>query len=522
MGVIIKKLYDKILNFQIPILNSRLTFKEVRKLPTQYREEVNILKSEVFKKTSFLPTSFSISQRLKYVEFNMTEEKSKCPLCDGLRVFNLKKRVFKLTCGRKDSLHKNYIYDHIKKTRDNTNLKKYGLKSYTSTDEFKEKSKKTILKKYGVYNVFKSKDIQQKIKEIKTRNKKPDLLDKINFNKYQSKKGFINIYSIQEDYSCSVDTIYRKLRMDSIDYKKRSGSSNPENEIVTFIRSLDQDTEIIKNSRQIIKPKELDIYLPEYKLAIEYNGLMFHSQGISHAAILHKPNLDKNIHLNKTKACEVQGIQLLHINENEWLNPKLRVIWKSVIKNKLNKNTCKLGARECKFASLIQLKNSKQFLDENHLQGAGAIGNIRYGLTYKEELVALMTFSKARFSKADYELVRFSIKKDYTVMGAASKLLKAFKKEYKGTIVSYANRRWSDGNLYKALGFELINTSPPNFYVFHPSNKSKLWHRVSFQKHKLQDKLPNFDDSKTAEWNIFKAGYRKIYDSGNYVFLSKP
>ena len=72
-----------------------------------------------------------------------------------------------------------------------------------------------------------------------------------------------------------------------------------EEQIVKYLKELDPDTEIILNSRKIIPPMELDIYLPEYKLAIEVDGLMFHSRGISQHSIFNKPYFPKNKHLEK-------------------------------------------------------------------------------------------------------------------------------------------------------------------------------------------------------------------------------
>ncbi|MBR4315953.1 MAG: hypothetical protein IKP65_03150, partial [Alphaproteobacteria bacterium] len=59
----------------------------------------------------------------------------------------------------------------------------------------------------------------------------------------------------------------------------------------------------------------------------------------------------------------------------------------------------------------------------------------------------------------DYELIRFASKIGYQVIGGASKLLSYFRKQYKGSIISYADRRYSNGKLYEAIGFKLIGKS---------------------------------------------------------------
>lgn len=112
--------------------------------------------------------------------------------------------------------------------------------------------------------------------------------------------------------------------------------SKAQDDLVSFICDI-KDIQITVNSRSIIHPYELDIYLPEYNIAIEYNGLYWHSED----------NIqDKNYHLNKLLLCEKKGIRLIQIFEDEWLYRQHIV--KSRIKHILGKNKeVSLGAREC-------------------------------------------------------------------------------------------------------------------------------------------------------------------------------
>ena len=74
-----------------------------------------------------------------------------------------------------------------------------------------------------------------------------------------------------------------------------------------------------------------------------------------------------------------------------------------------------------------------------------------------------MTFSKPRFNKNyDYELLRLCSKKFTNIVGGASKLFKYFISKYKGSIISYTNRRFSNGNIYRQLGFSELKNSKPN------------------------------------------------------------
>jgi len=283
-------------------------------------------------------------------------------------------------------------------------------------------------------------------------------------------------------------------------------TSTQEKEIVTYIKSLKKDIEIKQNSRSIIAPNELDIFLPEYKLAIEYNGIYWHTEK--------NGKKGRNYHLTKTKQCVEKNITLLHIFGNEWKEKKN--IWKSIIANKINKIES-IYARKCEIKK-VGNEQSKNFLNDNHLQGSvGA--SYKIGLFYEKKLVSLMTFSKPRFNKTvDWELARFATKLNIRVIGGASKLFKYFLKENKNSsIISYADKRFSEGNLYKVLGFKEEKDSPPNY--FYTKDNGKLWSRVKFQKHKLKNLLEDFNFELTEWENMQKNKWDRIWDCGNKVFI---
>ncbi len=280
-----------------------------------------------------------------------------------------------------------------------------------------------------------------------------------------------------------------------------SGVSGKEKEVTDFIESIYLG-EIVENSRKVITPKELDIFIPEKNLAVEFNGIYWHSEKY----------LDKNYHIDKTNLCKDKGIQLIHIFEHQWLDKS--EIFKSVIANKLGLSQ-KIYARKCK---VVELSNVSVFLDENHLQG-NCPSSIKLGLVYDNELVSVMTFVKPRFNKdCQYELLRFCNKLNTTVIGGASKLLKYFEKNYNPkSIISYANLQWSNGNVYRNLGFEHLNTSDPNYWWV---RDEVMLTRYQCQKHKLRVLLKDkFDPSLSEKENMEKAGYSRLFDCGNMVFV---
>jgi hypothetical protein len=115
-----------------------------------------------------------------------------------------------------------------------------------------------------------------------------------------------------------------------------------------------------------------------------------------------------------------------------------------------------------------------------------------------------------------YELGRYATISNFTVVGGAGKLLKYFVKESAPkTVYSYADRRWSGGNLYKQLGFELISNTIPNYW-YTKDFRSRL-HRLKFRKSELKH-FPNYSEDKTEKEIMEEMKYFRTWDSGCYKF----
>lgn len=274
-------------------------------------------------------------------------------------------------------------------------------------------------------------------------------------------------------------------------------TSSYEIKLYEFIKSLGMT--VIKNDRNIIHPYELDLYLPDYNLAIEINGLYWHNE----------QRKGKNYHLNKTKLCEEKGIQLLHFYDSE-IDNKWEIV-KSIIQNYLHLNRT-VYAKSCN-VSEIKTDKYQQFCEKNHIQGfAGA--SIKLGLFRDDKLLAVMSFAKSRYDKTyEYELIRYCGLLNHNIVGGASKLYKAFCKKYQpNSIISYAQRRLFSGRLYENLGMSLIKTSPPNYWWINKYNN--VLSRYQTQKHKITNKT----DSRTENEILCAKGYHKIYDCGQFVY----
>ena len=280
-----------------------------------------------------------------------------------------------------------------------------------------------------------------------------------------------------------------------------------EGEVKEFISSLNLLFE--ENNRKILKGKELDIYIPSYNLAIEYNGLYWHSDLY----------LDNKYHFNKTESCEAKGIKLIHIFEDEWIYKQ--EIVKSRLTNIFGLNSNKIYGRKCVIKEITS-KEAKEFLNNNHIQG-GVNAKYNIGLYYNNELVSIMTFGSLRKNMGrksidgHYELLRFCNKLYTSVVGGADKLLKYFIKTYNPKeITSYADRRWSQGDLYEKLGFEFIHNSKPNYFYI---NRGKREHRFKYRKDVLVKE--GFDNNKTENEIMKERGFNRIYDCGNKKYVLK-
>lgn len=275
--------------------------------------------------------------------------------------------------------------------------------------------------------------------------------------------------------------------------KKHTGTSKYEIELEDFLKTL--NINFSRNNYQIIKPKELDFYIPSKKLAIEFNGLFFHSTFFK----------SKNYHLEKTELCNSKGIRLLHIFEDDWVLKK--DICKSIIKSALGIYDNKIYARKCIFQKLDS-KKGFDFVEKNHLQGGVNRGEY-FGLLYNNDIVQVIQIGKSRFKKDELELLRMCTKLNTQVLGGFSKLLK---NQPYTNFISYIDRSLYSGQSYKECGFNFLNYTKPNyFYVVNGIREN----RIKYQKHKLSKILLKFDINKTEVENMNDNGYYQVFDCGN-------
>jgi G:T-mismatch repair DNA endonuclease (very short patch repair protein) len=407
---------------------------------------------------------------------------------------NLKKTNIK-KWGVDNPSKSKFVIDSIKKE----NLEKYGKEWYYQTEDFKQKSKKTNLDKYGVENFCES--IYKKKLVI---NKK--ILDyDVEVVDYYNKLFTIRCNDCNGEFSISSDLLYHRHKRNNIlctncNKKNNNFRANAEIEICKFL--ADKNIKYQTSVRNIIKG-ELDIYLPDYNVAIEYNGIFWHSEYFK----------DKNHHIKKYNDCFDKGIQLIQIWEDEWINNKDRV--KSIILSKLGIYNEKIFARKCILKEIV-FKEKDIFLDQNHLQGTSK-SSVNLALYYNNEIVSVMTFGKRRInSKETYELIRFCNRRNTVVVGGASKLFSYFLNNYDvENIVSYSDNCISNGNIYNILNFENTNETL-NYYW---CDGKKRYHRFTFNKKRLVKK--GYDKNKTGLDIMREIGYWRIFGAGIKTWVYK-
>jgi hypothetical protein len=445
----------------------------------------------------------------------------------------------KETCLGNFGVEYSWQSDIIKEKSKQTWIEKYGVESPNQDFGVKEKKKQTTKLHYGVENPAQSPVVQERMSQtslirygVDNPGKSPIVQKKrshtrlVNF--YNSlltsnrvKKLIIPLFTLDQyvgsenkyPWKCvKCDNVFEgylhngKIPRCLVCFPYIRKTSHYEVEIEKWLLSLSIKN-IVKNDRSVISPKELDIYLPDFKLAIEFNGLWAHSE-LDKGEIKGK---NPQYHLNKTNACKAKGIQLIHIFEDEWVEKQ--DIVKSIIKSRLGLTEDKIYARKCEIKK-VENREAKNFLFDNHLSPPMVRKKANFGLFYKDELVYLVVIGKPRFSKNyQYEVLRSCGKINTQISGGFSKLIKCAVNELKIiSLVSYVDRRYFTGRGYGNWDF-MGNSDPSYFYTKDYTNRES---RMNYQKYKM---IENEEDKKLAEWTLMQlAGYDRVWDCGTLTY----
>lgn len=441
-------------------------------------------------------------------------------------VVEKRKETFKERFGTDNPAKNNEIKEKIK----NTNIERYGVSCTLHTSEIAEKVKQTMIDRYGAEYSLSSPAVRKKAQQTMIEkygapfpSQNAEILSKQQTSKRNTMHqdfekrcakllkarnvAFTEISDLLyecECPKCGFRWLWTPYKWISEEYCHpilycekcyHSGHSMYEDMI---IKMIPENIRYVSNDRNVLKPKELDLYFPDNSLAVEFDGDFWHN--------------DNDKTLQKMKACEDRGIRLINIFEHEFDENKIRSILWSALGISPQK---KYYARKCK---LKEIKSSEYdaFCEDNHIQGKAA-AKVRLGLFYDDELIQIMSFNKPRFSKKyEWEMIRECTKNCCAVVGGKEKLFEHFLKTYvPKSVISYCDKRYFTGESYFKLGFRLDHISKPSY--FYVKNREVLT-RYQCQKHKLKSLLDNFDPSMSESDNMTANGYFKLYDFGQKVF----
>jgi predicted nucleic acid-binding Zn ribbon protein len=399
-----------------------------------------------------------------------------------------------------------------------TIMKRYGVSNASQIPGHSERVKQTLIQNYGVDHYSKTQEFldrqltkrASKITELSNNTVKVKNIFELENTEFDNPN-----YRIEFECSCG-----RATTVPYETFKWRCSNlgtacpvcagikqgSKAQQEITEYVKQFCPG--VLTNDRIILSGKELDIVIPSKKLAIEYHGLYWHND----------LRVGRRYHSEKLALAERAGYRLIQIFEDEWVS-KQNIV-KSRLRNQLGSIEKRIAARKCSIGK-VSAAQEKTFLLDNHIQGY-AKSSVKLGLFYCGELVSLMTFSRLsrakghRSAKGKWELLRFCNALDTIVVGAASRLLKYF---YKNTsvdeIISFADKRWSTGDLYHTLGFVRHSDTRENYWYVDLKDLKRI-HRFALRK-------TASDNSELTEYeNRLLQGYLRIWDCGSSKWIWTP
>ena len=278
--------------------------------------------------------------------------------------------------------------------------------------------------------------------------------------------------------------------------------SDKEKDLRAFVEGLRVKVEY--NVRNIIPPYELDIYCPESKVAIEFNGTYWHSG----------EKKEKDYHYKKSVMCEEKGIRLIHVFEYEWDSPRQNPILKNIISHALGKTEIEIYARKCRIEER-ESASMREFFENNNIQGFRG-GQKAVCLIYQDKVVMSYIIGRCFFAKKpSYEIIRGATLLGCTVVGGASKLWNYITNKWDDLpILYYIDFNYFNGSSMLSLkGLEYIGTTP----------SFKNWWRVHWktgERNVIRNREP-MHHKEVIEAQKRGLGW-PIYNAGTKTYIYSP
>jgi hypothetical protein len=400
----------------------------------------------------------------------------------------------------KDRKNKTYIEKYgegtegrkiLQEKRKQTCISKYGKEHFSQTDEYIEKRNITNINKFGEINPFMSEEIKKKIRETNLRKYGVDnqaklqaIQDKmrntsnlkfggdysqihwsdyvkniiLNYEVFKENIDEYGIVGLAIHLSVPASTIYKYMNKYELSYPPITRSKE-EKEICEFLDS-NGITDYIMNDKKILNGKELDILLSNNNLAIEFNGLYWHSEFSSEK--------DQSYHFEKWIICQSKNIELISINSGEWSERK--IFFKKYILDKLSKKKS-VDVSNCDVKNSINSKKILTFLETYSYNLDTSENNI--GIELAEELICVCCFNlvndKICISNLSY---KFGIEIPNVIDLIISHIIRLYGTSYNVVEILTENNYKSNNELI-CHGFELSDILQPSFDLV-SSNYSKI------------------------------------------------
>lgn len=481
-----------------------------------------------------LPDKWKLSQK---IDWFLAENRKLCPVCSSHCLVG--KSWCSVSCRNKDPGIRRSISEKNTQNADLRNAARkkfyqtnYGVSGPLGVSESLEKARKTTKERFGETSWARSQKGKERLKEIwkdfdlkkrmmasqkEAHARVTDEEKKITLDK--RKKTCLKLYGVENVFASEEikkkinETIAEKYGTSGISSRTSSG----ETDVFNFVRQLLPESVLVRRNVRDVLPagKELDIYIPELKLAIEFDGCYWHSD---------EQKKDRLYHKNKKDAAEALGINLVAIWDSEWNDPIKQSIWKSMISHRCGLSERKIYARQCDLRE-ISSADAVKFFGENHISGSLRTYDFALGLMHGGELVHCIGFVKPRFTPDfEWEIGRAASKRGCSVVGAYGKLMRAFvERKNPASIISYEHRRFSLMKEKDGVGFLRFErkTDPTEFFFHAKEPQPKTWQ--AYTREKLKRDFPEevIDAFPTIREFLKFAGYLSIFDCGNNVYVYK-
>lgn len=481
-------------------LNNRLvsdgTNPTVLILKTKYKKEIDVYgMSGVINILLYNNGDFNCKDCRNPLDKFRYDMKFKCKKC----LYIDKQKVEKQTLQEKYGVTNVFQLQDVKEKIKNTNFEKYGVYHPTQSDIIKDKIKKNNNCKYGK-DVYRGSDAYY----VKLMG-----IDK--FSVFSDTESLYNLYLNECETNISVlsklfnmsDTaMINYFRKNNLDVLYYYNTSKQEIDLYESLKSF-YAGDILRNVRNVISPKELDIYIPKYNLAIELCGAYWHNE---------KFRTNKISHYEKWKMCYDNGIQLLTFWDIEYENKKPQII--SFIKSKMGIFDTRVYARNLIFKEL----DAKQyiFFEENHIQGGKCNIGRNFGLLDKSgNILGCASYAQHHRDSTKYTLNRLAFKSGVQVVGGVGKLLKNSLGLIDRDVVTWSDNRYSTGEIYEKNGFS-FDANLPVDYCYFDNKTNKIMSKQSNKKSNI-----NCPKDMTEKEYCLSIGRYRLWDCGKkrWVYL---